>query len=120
MSAFPPLLLSPREFLERGLKFVTSRQNLRKSTADFEFKAHYGADPITLAAQWYDISMTNTPAAKLRGKENSIEGFRSFMIAHFYLWTYPKMQKFSAANSIPVTDIVVESTCRDGLVRSLH
>jgi hypothetical protein len=64
----------------------------RKSAAqkNKEFRKHYGSLPLDLANIWYDMSNTDIPEARISVKEQCDEGFKMFLIAHFYLWMYPK------------------------------
>ena len=62
-----------------------------------QFRRHYGSSPSDLATMWYDLTTTNIPAAKLNEKENSEKGFKMFMVAHFFLWTYPKNSSLLAS-----------------------
>jgi hypothetical protein len=55
-----------------------------------DFKAHYGSSPLVIAAIWHDLQDTSIKEAKLEKEEKSVKGFKRFMIAHFFLWTYPK------------------------------
>jgi hypothetical protein len=41
-----------------------------------------------MAAMWYDLVTTNIPEATLTKKEKDRNGFKSFMLAHHFLWTY--------------------------------
>ena len=58
-----------------------------------DFRSHYGASPLTLASQWFDLTKTDIPEAQLTAKEESTKGFKMFLIAHFFLWNYPKNSK---------------------------
>jgi hypothetical protein len=55
-----------------------------------DFKAHYGSSPLVIVAIWHDLQDTSIKEAKLEKEEKSVKGFKWFMIAHFFLWTYPK------------------------------
>jgi hypothetical protein len=39
---------------------------------------------------WYDLTVTDIPAARMDEEEKSEKGFKMFMMTHFWLWTYPK------------------------------
>jgi hypothetical protein len=43
-----------------------------------------------LLSMWYDTIHTDISAARIDEKEQSDAGFRMFLVAHFFLWTYPK------------------------------
>lgn len=85
------MLLSPLEVLRYGLAFLKiDRGNKTESYLRVQFHKHYGSSPLDLADQWYDLTVTDIPEAKLSLKENSHHGFKRFMMAHYYLWSYEK------------------------------
>jgi hypothetical protein len=55
-----------------------------------QFRKHYGSSPLDLSDMWYDLTTTNIPGAELGDKDKSAKGFKMFMAAHHFLWTYPK------------------------------
>jgi hypothetical protein len=54
------------------------------------FHSHYGSNDVNLASMWHDLMTTTIPDAKLTAKVKSEKGFKAFMMAHHFLWTYPK------------------------------
>lgn len=60
------------------------------SFKDEVFQWHYGSAPMDVAEIWFDLQAGEIPGASLNKHENSIVGFKRFMMAHFYLWVYPK------------------------------
>ena len=90
--------LSTNTVLEKGLQIcrVSSYKKTREAK-EREFKCHYGASPLDLSEMWYDLTTTDIPGAKLKGNEKSLRGFKRFMIAHYFLWTYPKNAKILAS-----------------------
>lgn len=88
-----PLLL-PQDVLKRGLWLVSYSPEEQKemSNEDLkeEFHAHYGSSPLVIADMWYDLTTTSIEEAALVGSENSEQGFKRFLIAQHFLWTYPK------------------------------
>jgi hypothetical protein len=88
------LLLSPSDLLERALKVLqidTNRKSRKWQTE--QFHAHFGSDPLDLANMWYDLCSTDIEDAKLTAKEKGEKGLRMFLVAHHWLWTYPKNAK---------------------------
>jgi hypothetical protein len=61
------------------------------------FNSHYGSDDVDLASMWYDLMTTTIPDAKLTTKEKSEKGFKAFMMAHHFLWTYPNNANLPAS-----------------------
>lgn len=55
-----------------------------------EFHSHYGSMPFVLANIWADLCETNINEARLDDNEKSEKGFKRFMMAHYFLWVYPK------------------------------
>jgi len=39
---------------------------------------------------WYDLCNTDLPDARLADEEKTSGGFRRFMMAHYFLWNYPR------------------------------
>ena len=59
---------------------------LTKKNIDL-FKIHYGSDPTSLSYLWYDIVTTSK---EITAKDVSDNGFKRFLMAHHFLWGYPK------------------------------
>ena len=80
--------------MTRGLGYIGISQEEQARMSDHDkvedFKAHYGSSPLVIAAIWHDLQDTSIKEAKLEKEEKSVKGFKRFMIAHFFLWTYPK------------------------------
>ena len=81
-----------KDVLKRGLKYVgvKTRKHFSRAALVALFRKHYGSLPMDLAEMWYDLCSTDIPAARLNGNEKLERGFKLFMAAHFFLWTYPK------------------------------
>jgi hypothetical protein len=94
-----PMWLSPSDVLHRGLYCCTGSQFDRSSEAarTTQFRALYGSTPLDLAELWYDMIVTNIPGAKLTEEENTEKGFVMFLVAHYFLWVYPKNSRILAA-----------------------
>jgi hypothetical protein len=84
-------LYSPQDVMKHGLGFLSinvyGKSNQWQTT---EFHKHYGSNPLTLASQWFDLCLTDIPEAMLNTEDRSHGGLRSFLIAHYFLWQYPK------------------------------
>jgi hypothetical protein len=84
-------LLSPNDVLEKGLDLVNIGMYRKSQKWQLEqFHSHYGSDDVDLASMWHDLMTTTIQDAKLTAKEKSEKGFKAFMMAHHFLWTYPK------------------------------
>ena len=46
---------------------------------------------------WYDLTTTDIPDAVLTDEEKTPKGFRMFLMAHYFLWTYPKNAELLAS-----------------------
>ena len=90
------MYLSDDAVLSLGLKFVgyskPQQQRVQNETRIERFRKHYGSSPTDIADMWKDLC-TNEEIpvdCQLREKEKSEKGFKRFLAAHFFLWTYPK------------------------------
>ena len=54
------------------------------------FPAHFGSTAAVLADQFMDLQTTDIEGAKLTAEENSEDGLKSFLAAHYWLWIGPK------------------------------
>ena len=83
--------------MKRGLGYlgIGQEQQARLSHQEkvSKLKMHYGSLPLVIANIWFDLSHTKIKEAYLEEKEKSENGFKQFMIAHFFLWMYPKNVK---------------------------
>lgn len=84
--------LSANDVLLRGLSALgVKNDKLKRYKKPVEyFKTQFGSYPVVLAQQWDDLIETDIPEAKLTVSERTGKGFTSFLIAHYFLWTYPK------------------------------
>lgn len=78
------MILSVDDVLEKGLDFLSIRKRKSEDFNKLEFKKHYGSWPVALADQWGDLTDV------LENKEKSEKGFKMFLVAHYFLWNYPK------------------------------
>ena len=91
--------LSPSDVLRIGLVLlkIFSRRNTSEATKVWEFKRQYGSSPVVLSLMWHDLKPT------LEEKEQSEKGFKMFMVAHYFLWTYPKNSS-QISQSFPICE----------------
>lgn len=83
------LQLSPTNVCHLGLVFVGEENT--KTDHETVFHAHYGSSSIVFATMWQDLqTVTVDDEVILTEKENSLWGFKRFLVAHFFLWAYPK------------------------------
>ena len=94
------LLLSATRVQRHGLSFVgvTDDQMSRWSSSFAEevFHWHYGSSSLVIAQMWFDLQQGEFQGASLSEKDNSIPGFKRFLLADFFLWTYPKNSALTA------------------------
>lgn len=90
-------LFTEEEVLQRGLVYcgqpVFKRSPLAAKSNHELFCKHYGSSPLVLAKMWADLIITN----RLGPKEATENGFKMFLAAQFFLWTYPKNSTILAA-----------------------
>lgn len=86
--------LTPSDVLRKGLccigvdlKLQEKWSEERKETT---FHAHFGSLSDVITFIWCDLQTTSITAARLTEKDMSEEGFVRFMLAMYFLWTYPK------------------------------
>jgi hypothetical protein len=51
------------------------------------FNEHYGSCPVVLSRMWNDILSTRADLSK---SDRTVKGFRKFLMAHHFVWAYPK------------------------------
>ena len=87
------MLVLPAVVLRRGLRYLQMEYACKRKS-EFEktkiFRQHYGSSPLDLASMWHDLTVTDIPEARVDIKEQGDAGFMMFLVAHFFLWTYPK------------------------------
>ena len=88
-------LLNARKVMEIGLEyigvFITFQNRMSEALREEVFHRHYGSPPLVIAEMWFDLQQGEYPGASLiTPKEDSMQGFKAFMTAHFFLWVYPK------------------------------
>ena len=80
------IIHSVNDVLEHGLRAVgccirdSEKQNI------LQFKKHYGPHPVVLTSQWADLC----EFGYLSHDEKKEWGFLMFLLAHHFLWAYPK------------------------------
>ena len=91
---------SASDVLERGLRYVNNGDALKNKSEVYrneEFHSLFGSSPLDLASQWYDGTHDAIHCWNLSYKEIT-RGFKSFMMAHYWLWTYPKNATITASH----------------------
>jgi hypothetical protein len=88
--------LCPDEVLERGFSALNAygpefKPKWCKARLD-DFKQFYGSTPVVLTDIWHDM-MTTDICLKLTILDKSDKGFDKFLMAHHFLWAYPKNSK---------------------------
>jgi hypothetical protein len=85
------MLLSVQDVLQAGLRYVgvDLKSEMSRANRIVEFRKDYGSSDLDLASIWYDLTFTTIPGAKLSELEKR-RGFKMFMVANNFLWTYPK------------------------------
>ena len=86
------MLLSVSDVQRKGLQACAGCKFEGKSneSRNEQFHAHYGSSPYDLANIWYDLTETDIPGAALTASENNETGFIMFLVAHYFLWNYPR------------------------------
>lgn len=104
------MLLSPQDVLKKGFHVYNGLPNnfvgpwTERRTS--EFKSIYGSSPVVLANQWYDL-MTTELNLGLTKADKSDKGFKMFLVAHHFLWAYPKNVKI-LGSAFSVCDRLVQ------------
>ena len=84
------MFIDPPKCLELGLTFVqisAAEQSLMSAAAKLhEFRSFYGSTPLDIAEMWYDLKHHGI----LTEKDISMTGFKKYMVAHYYLYSYPR------------------------------
>ena len=89
------MLLSPSDALEFGIQILNVKAKT-KEQKEIEFRKHYGSSSLDIAEMWYDLLQLKKEA-KLKEKERGERGFKRFLIAMYWLWTYPKNTSMTAS-----------------------
>jgi hypothetical protein len=92
-------VLAPLEVRQMGLEYCAGSQYDRCSvtTRTKQFHALYGSTPLDLADLWHDLTVTDIEGARLSAQDKTEAGFRMFLAAHYFLWTYPKNSNILSA-----------------------
>ena len=85
------MLLMPIEVRDKGLHYCAgTNDRCSDETKAKQFHAHYGSPALVLATLWFDLTVTDIPGAALEEQDKTEAGFKMFLVAHYFLWTYPK------------------------------
>ena len=83
------MLLAVQEVLQHGLLFlqvsVTWQETLGHAKTHEIFEGMYGAPAEVLCHMWEDLMATDMPDS-----EKNLKGFKRFLMAHCFLWGYPR------------------------------
>jgi hypothetical protein len=95
------MLLSVTDVLERGLRYMFSGNALdwkSREKRELIFHKHYGSSPLVIASMWYDLVNTDIVNPHIQmSKKDKERGFKMFITAHFFLWSYPKNYEMLAS-----------------------
>jgi len=84
----------PDKVIRFGLEYIglpkERQSSMSQAFKEQVFHWHYGSNPLDIAEIWYDLQQNQYEGAFLTDKENTLKGFKRYMIAHFFLWTYPR------------------------------
>lgn len=84
------MLLSVTDVIYHGIKFVSNSFVYRNDEQAYvSFRSIYGSSPLDLASMWFDLCNSEI----LNTKEKNMKGFKRFLMAHYFLWQYPKNAK---------------------------
>lgn len=89
-----PFNVTPEICLRYALNFIKV-SDARQERMSVKFKKmvfgwHFGSSPKDIADMWTDLQRDEHPGAFLSVKQNSQKGFKRFVMANYFLWTYPK------------------------------
>ena len=95
------MLLSPNDVLEKGLQYVglsvALQRGLSHATKVEFFGCHFGSSPLVCADIWHGLQATDVPSARLSEKDDSVKGFKMFVMAVFFLWIHPRNEALLAS-----------------------
>lgn len=77
------------DVLNSGLEWVRlgrRAQRWERERKELEFHKHYGSSSFVVALMWEDLCRSD----RVPMKERNRKGLKSYFIAHYFLWTYPK------------------------------
>ena len=101
------MILSPNDILHRGLTFLgITPGNRSVAWKRRQFGEAFGSDPETLADQWCDLCSHPIigqldPDLRMRETDKTLIGLKSFFIAHYFIWHYPR-NSTTTANALTV------------------
>jgi hypothetical protein len=87
------------------LKISTAEQQKRTERWKNEiFRKLYGSPPCVVRQMWDDLIDTNILECKLDIGETNHTGLRMLLIAHYFLWTYPRNSQMLEAHFSPICE----------------
>jgi hypothetical protein len=87
------MLLSANGVRHIALNYIrSSALKLNKQAQSEAVNEHFGAPPEVLAQEWEDLLEMEIAdeTLQLTVKEKSVDGFKSFLRAHYWLWARPR------------------------------
>ena len=101
--------LSPNDMRRMGLGFANIPPHHQHSKGpnkcDDLFRSLYGSPAETLSDMWEDLCSTDIPTARIPDHEQTPKGLKMFLIAQYFLWTYPRNAKLIEAHFSPIAEI---------------
>lgn len=82
-------ILTANDVRRKGLDIMNVNS---KTDQETQFRKHFGSSSHALSAMWFDLLMLPVNGAVLLSgnEEKGDWGFKRFMLANFWLWTYPR------------------------------
>jgi hypothetical protein len=88
----------PMAVMTMGFAALSKEQNWNgqwTSARVDTFKKHYGSCPVVLSRMWNDMMATRTDLSR---DDRSVKGFDKFLMAHHFVWAYPKNHQLLASH----------------------
>lgn len=100
--------LSPNDIRRLGLGYarMTEAEQASKGVPCCVklFTALYGSKPIVVADMWGNLCSTQIPGALLTASEKTHHGFKLFLMANYFLWTYPRNARLMEVHFGPIPE----------------
>lgn len=88
------MLLSLQDMQRHGLEFLGVKAHQQAGLGNRKckeiFKEMFGSTPMVLANIWHDLMNTVIPNASCVAAERTFAGLKHFLMAHCFLWGYPR------------------------------
>ena len=100
------MILSVNDVLQLGLrvaKMSDAEQQAKGQAACVAiFRGLYGPPPVVVQEVWEDLCNSTIATARIPDNEKIMKGFKMFMIALYFLWTYPKNARMIECHFSPI------------------